>query len=71
MQQNDSIWHAKINSKNVHQSELKLKFYLENVDRSMRVDKESLITKEILKSILQVDLNEYSENDFILPLLIK
>lgn len=30
-------------------------------------DKEGLITKEILKSILQVDLNEYSENDFILP----
>jgi replicative DNA helicase len=30
-------------------------------------DKESLITKEILKSILNVDLKEYSENDFILP----
>jgi replicative DNA helicase len=30
-------------------------------------DKEGLISKEILKSILQVDLNEYSEKDFILP----
>lgn len=30
-------------------------------------DKESLITKEILKSILSVDLKEYSEKDFILP----
>jgi replicative DNA helicase len=30
-------------------------------------DKESLITKEILKSVLQVDLSEYSEKDFILP----
>lgn len=30
-------------------------------------DKESLITKEILKSILNVDLKEYSEKDFILP----
>lgn len=30
-------------------------------------DKESIITKEILKSILQVDLAEYSEKDFILP----
>jgi hypothetical protein len=30
-------------------------------------DKESIITKEILKSILNVDLKEYSEIDFILP----
>lgn len=30
-------------------------------------DKEGLITKEILKSILQVNLDEYSEKDFILP----
>lgn len=30
-------------------------------------DKESIITKEILKSILSVDLKEYSEKDFILP----
>lgn len=30
-------------------------------------DKEGLITKEILKSILQVKLEEYSEKDFILP----
>ncbi len=30
-------------------------------------DKEGIITKEILKSILQVDLKEYSEKDFILP----
>jgi hypothetical protein len=30
-------------------------------------DKESIITKEILKSILSVDLKEYSEIDFILP----
>ena len=30
-------------------------------------DKESIITKEILKSILNIDLKEYSEIDFILP----
>jgi replicative DNA helicase len=30
-------------------------------------DKEGIITKEILKSILKVDLSEYSEKDFILP----
>jgi hypothetical protein len=30
-------------------------------------DKESIITKDILKSILMVDLGEYSEVDFILP----
>lgn len=30
-------------------------------------DKESIITKEILKSILNIDLKEYSEKDFILP----
>jgi hypothetical protein len=30
-------------------------------------DKEGIITKEILKSILKVDLDEYSEKDFILP----
>jgi replicative DNA helicase len=30
-------------------------------------DREGLITKEILKSILQVNLDEYSEKDFILP----
>ncbi len=30
-------------------------------------DKESIITKEILKSILSLDLKEYSEIDFILP----
>lgn len=30
-------------------------------------DKEGLITKEILKSILSTDLDEYSEKDFILP----
>jgi len=30
-------------------------------------DKEGLITKEILKAILQVKLTDYSEKDFILP----
>jgi hypothetical protein len=30
-------------------------------------DKEGVITKEILKSILSVDLDQYSEKDFILP----
>lgn len=30
-------------------------------------DKNGIITKEILKSILQVNLQEYSEKDFILP----
>jgi hypothetical protein len=30
-------------------------------------DKNGVITKEILKSILQVNLNEYSEKDFIIP----
>ena len=30
-------------------------------------DKESIITKEILKNILQVNLDDYNENDFILP----
>ena len=30
-------------------------------------DKEGIITKDILKSILQVNLKEYSETDFILP----
>lgn len=30
-------------------------------------DKESIITREILKSILSVNLNEYNETDFILP----
>lgn len=30
-------------------------------------DKEGIITKEILKNILQVNLDDYNENDFILP----
>jgi replicative DNA helicase len=30
-------------------------------------DKEGLITKDMLKSILQVNLDEYSEKDFVLP----
>jgi hypothetical protein len=30
-------------------------------------DRDSIITKEILKSILTVDLSEYNEKDFILP----
>lgn len=30
-------------------------------------DKNSIITKEILKSILSVDLSQYSEKDFIIP----
>jgi len=30
-------------------------------------DKEGNVTKEILKSILKIDLEEYSEKDFILP----
>jgi hypothetical protein len=30
-------------------------------------DKDGLITKDILKNILQVDLNDFNEDDFILP----
>jgi replicative DNA helicase len=48
-------------------SESKVPMPRQILDMVTLEDKEGLITKEILKSILQVNLEEYSERDFILP----
>ena len=50
-------------------SESKIPTARQILDMVTLEDKSGLITKPILKSILQVNLDEYSEKDFILPKL--
>lgn len=51
----------------INSSESKVPTNRQILDMVTLEDKESIITKEILKSILNVNLEEYSEKDFILP----